>query len=76
MLNLNKPNTMKNKIQNILLLAMLLFTEIIIAQVPDPDNLPNESNPTDVPINTYLIFLALAGIVFCYVFLNRKLSTE
>jgi hypothetical protein len=64
---------MKNKIQNILLLAMLLFAEITIAQGPDPDNLPGDSNPTDAPLDANLVLLAIAGIVFCYAFYKRKL---
>jgi hypothetical protein len=67
---------MKNKIQNILLVATLLLQEIMSAQGPDPDNLPGDSNPTDAPINTYLVFLAMAAIVFCYTFYKRKLRTS
>jgi hypothetical protein len=67
---------MNNKIQNIFLIAMLFLAAMANAQAPDPDNLPGDSNPTDAPINTYLVFLAIAGIVYCYAFYSRKLRTE
>lgn len=68
---------MKNKIQNIVLIGMLFLAEIMKAQTsPNPDELPGDVNPMDAPINANLIFLAIAGIIFVYAFLNRKLRTE
>jgi hypothetical protein len=63
---------MKNQIQNKFLIAFSLINNVIFAQGPDPDNLPNDLNPTDAPVNQYLILVTMASIVFVYCILSKK----
>jgi hypothetical protein len=65
---------MKNLIQNSLLFAMFMLTNIALAQGPDPDNLPGDSNPTDAPINQYLLTLMFMALLFVYQFRFKKTS--
>ncbi len=65
---------MKNKIQNIVMLLFLTTNSIIFAQGPDPDNLPGDPNPTDAPVNQYILVLGIVALFFVHRFLNKKLS--
>ncbi len=67
---------MKNRIQNTVLFAIFLLTNIAIAQGPDPDNLLGDPNPTDAPLNQYLLVLGIASIFFVYRFLNKKIISS
>jgi hypothetical protein len=58
---------MKNYCNKIVLtIVSVLSTLSTFAQGPDPDNLPGDLNPTDAPINNYIVLLALVAICFAF----------
>jgi hypothetical protein len=66
---------MKNKFQKIIFALLFFSTNIALSQGPDPDNLPGDLNPTDAPVNQYLILVTMASIVFVYCILSKKSRT-
>ena len=56
--------------------GFFFVTNVIFAQGPDPDAMPGDSNLTDASIDANLLFLTIAGIVFCYSFYTRKLKID
>ncbi len=56
----------------LLSIIMLTVSFATFAQTPDPDELVGDEDPP-APINTYLIWLAIAGIAFaCYQIKARR----
>ncbi len=62
---------MKNKLR--FLLVFCLISQIIIAEPFDP---PAEEEPAPLPINNWLIYLAIVGLVYSFLFLKKKMKNS
>ncbi|WP_269226853.1 hypothetical protein [Flavobacterium eburneipallidum] len=62
---------MKNKLKFILVFC--LISQIIFADPIDP---PGEDEPAPLPINNWLIYLAIVGLVYSFLFLKKKLKNS
>ena len=77
--NIKNIKNMKFNTLKIKHTALLLFVSMIgLAQGPDPDvPLPGDTNPTDAPLDTNLIwFIAIAVFFVAYKFYSKKQIAE
>lgn len=66
---------MKKNIKNTLLIILFFVSNLMLAQ-PNPDDTPDNTNPTDAPIDGYIYFLGIMAILLSYYFFMKIKNRE